>query len=372
MTRSKNMGQPLERKLVAIMFTDIVGYSKMMSNNETRAFALLAEHNSILEVWFQKYNGRILKKIGDAFLAEFSSTIDALSCAVEIQNDLKKYNESRIEEKKILIRIGIHLGDVIVKDDDIFGEGVNVAFRLEQLADPGGVCLSSAVYESARSFKMFNMIKQGEVELKNILEKYLVYKVPSVYGDKYQGQDLSFLRGSTSYDFKIKQIISLPVHFLSPIEVAVYSVIAVPSIMTAIAYMVFKIAREDKTLGFSDFLFNPKYSSVTSSLDIAIELTFGIFMVLLFVYAFSSKSVRILFSDVRDPDKLMEMLTTHIGYKPPVKKGDQIIFKPSLYQVLTWGARKIKVNIDGSSVTLFGNYLMINKLLRTMKGFEKR
>lgn len=364
MTRSKNMGQPLERKLVAIMFTDIVGYSKMMSNNETRAFALLAEHNSILEVWFQKYNGRILKKIGDSFFAEFSSAFDALSCAVEIQNDLKKYNESRIEEKKILIRIGIHVGDVIVQDDDIFGEGVNVAFRLEQLADPGGVCLSSAVYESAKSFKMFNMIKQGEVELKNILEKYLIYKVPSVYGDKYQGRDLSFLRGSTLYDFKIKQIISLPVRFLSPIEVAMYSVIAIIAVGTAREYALAYLSKEE-IRRFSDFIFD--FSPSSSFL-----LTILVCLVLLLVYTFASKSVRILFSDVRDPDKLMEMLTTHIGYKPPVKKGDQIIFKPSLYQVLTWSAREIKVNIDASSVTLFGNYMMINKLLRTMKGFEKR
>ena len=366
MTRSKNMGQPLERKLVAIMFTDIVGYSKMMSNNETRAFALLAEHNSILEVWFQKYNGRILKKIGDSFLTEFSSAFDALSCAVEIQNDLKKYNESRIEEKKILIRIGIHLGDVIVQDDDIFGEGVNVAFRLEQLADPGGVCLSSAVYESARSFKMFNMIKQGEVELKNILEKYLIYKVPSVYGDKYQGRDLSFLRGSSLYDFKIKQIISLPVRFLSPIEVAVYSVTAIIAVGAAMEYAVayqYNLSEEEMR-GFLDlFDFSPSSSFL---------LTICVSSVLFLVYTLASKSVRILFSDVRDPDKLMEMLTTHIGYKQPVKKGDQIIFKPSLYLVLTWGARNIKVNIDGSSVTLFGNYMMINKLLRTMKGFEKR
>ncbi len=219
------------------MFTDIFGYSRMMSRDENKMIQLLAIHDGIIEDKVKNHKGQIVKKIGDSILAEFNSSIEALSCAVEIQASLKDYCNDKNEEDKIIIRIGIHVGDIIVKDNDIFGEGVNVASRLEQLADPGGICLSNAVYNSAKSSNQFNIVKHGEVELKNILEKYTIYKVPSVYGDQYRRKETDS-DSKNQFSYKVKKITNLPVKFLSPIEVATYPALFVLTYFSITLYYI--------------------------------------------------------------------------------------------------------------------------------------
>lgn len=119
--------------------------------------------------------------MGDAVFAEFGSSVDALNCAIRIQEKLKEYNHDKGEDERILVRIGLHEGDVIVRGDDLFGEGVNVAARLEPLADPGGICISEALYQSVRNATKIEAVRVGDVELKNILQKYTIYKIPSLY-----------------------------------------------------------------------------------------------------------------------------------------------------------------------------------------------
>jgi len=354
--------EAFERKLTAIMFTDIYGYSRMMSRDENKAIQLLTIHDSILEKSIQSHKGQIIKKIGDSILAEFNSSIEALSCAVEIQTALKDYCESKSEDEKIIIRIGIHVGDVIVKDNDIFGEGVNVASRLEQMADPGGICLSNAVYESAKSSNLFNMVKQGEVELKNILEKYTVYQVPSVYGEKYHRKETGTDNSRQEYSYKIKKISKLPVKFLSPLEVAGYAIILC-LIMFYTEFYIFSLIKETTVSEVYSRVFADDKSWFIFPCLI-------IFIVFIAVYFISAKSVRVIFSDVRDSDKIIGFLISQIGYKPPVKVNDQLVFKPTVSQFIMYNARKIKVLIDGNSVVISGNYMMIRKLLKTIKAME--
>ncbi|NQV15820.1 hypothetical protein HQ531_10220 [bacterium] len=174
MTLSESSGQ---RKISAIMFTDIVGYSKMMTMDEQNAFRLLEIHDDICEKLIAGRNGRLVKKIGDSIFAEFSSSLDASQCAIEIQNELKTYNSDKNAEDQIWVKIGIHVGDVVEKDGDLFGEGINVASRIQPLAERGGICISNEVFRSIQNRKEILAASLGHYELKNILEKWNIYKL---------------------------------------------------------------------------------------------------------------------------------------------------------------------------------------------------
>ena len=136
--------------LSVIMFSDIVGYSKMMQENEDLTMKLLTRHNQMVRDALNNHDGKEIKMMGDAFLVSFTTVANAVRCAIDIQESFAKYNESAADKEKILLRIGIHMGDIVVKDNDVFGDGVNIASRIEPLAEPGGICISQEVYNLVR------------------------------------------------------------------------------------------------------------------------------------------------------------------------------------------------------------------------------
>ena len=221
------------RKLAAIMFTDIVGYSRLVSADENKGLALLAEHDKIVLGIVAEHEGNVLKQMGDAVFAEFSSSVSAVNCALEIQAALKNHNENNPNDERILIRIGLHLGDVSVQGDDLFGEGINVAARLEPLAAPGGICMSQAVYQSVKSHTDISAIHVGEVELKNIIEKYTIYKVPSFYEEFRDGDLQDAQDDSTLLDFEIKSVETMPPPSRSFWKSVGFHLIAMPLFMIA-------------------------------------------------------------------------------------------------------------------------------------------
>src|SRR5437764_8359009 len=131
-----------KRKLAAIMFTDMVGYSALAQRDDKVALELLEEHRRLLREIFPRFHGVEIKTIGDAFLVEFGSALEAAQCAIEIQRTLAKRNHDVPSERQIEIRIGIHIGDVMHRESDVYGDGVNIASRIEQLAGAGGICVS--------------------------------------------------------------------------------------------------------------------------------------------------------------------------------------------------------------------------------------
>jgi len=165
------------RKLAAIMFTDMVGYSALSQRNEALALELIQEHQQVLRSVFPKHQGQEIKSTGDGFLVEFASALAAVQCAVEIQKLMRQRNEGRSAERRVLIRIGIHLGDVVRRENDVFGDGVNIAARIEPLAEPGGVCVSRAVYEQIENKIEHSLVQLSKPSLKNIQATVEVYRL---------------------------------------------------------------------------------------------------------------------------------------------------------------------------------------------------
>jgi len=166
-----------QRRLAAVMFTDLVGYTALTQRNEALAMQLLEEHRKIIRPVFSKHNGREIKTIGDAFLVEFASALEATRCAFDIQQSLNELNSGRPSERTLMLRIGIHLGDVIHDQNDVYGDAVNIASRIEPLASPGGICVSRQVYDQIKNKFEFPLSSLGEKALKNVGELIEVYRV---------------------------------------------------------------------------------------------------------------------------------------------------------------------------------------------------
>lgn len=168
---------PIARRLAAVLAADIVGYSRLMGDDETGTLsALKALRHELVDPEIAAHRGRIVKTTGDGILVEFASSVDALTCAVEIQRNVAK-QAAGTAGSKLQYRIGINIGDIIVEDDDIFGDSVNVAARLESIAPPGGICLSSFAYEQVQDKVSFNFVDIGEQSLKNIRRPVRAYAV---------------------------------------------------------------------------------------------------------------------------------------------------------------------------------------------------
>ncbi len=177
-----------ERRLAAIMFTDIVGYTRLSQTNEALALELLQEHKVLLRPTFRAYGGTEVKTIGDAFLVEFKSTLDAVMCAVELQKKMGEHNAGAAPTKRLELRIGVHVGDVVHEQGDVLGDAVNVASRIEPLADPGGVCISQQVFDQIRNKTSFKVEKVGDVKLKNVDIPQGVYRVSAQTPGKMDAQ----------------------------------------------------------------------------------------------------------------------------------------------------------------------------------------
>ena len=189
------MGQ--SRQLAAIMFTDIVGYTALMGDNEEKAFQILRKNRLIQKPCIEKYSGKCIKEIGDGVLASFSSVSEAVLCAREIQNTCNRENEFHL-------RIGIHLGEVMFEENDIFGDGVNIASRLQAMAPIGGIWISESVYANVTNKKDISTRFIREINFKNVKDAVKVYEIITDYPseaiieginqiNKYPGKSIAVL-----------------------------------------------------------------------------------------------------------------------------------------------------------------------------------
>src|SRR5262245_37398149 len=172
------MAPRAERKLAAILAADVVGYSRLVGDDEAGTVARLkALRKELIEPLIAEHRGRIVKLMGDGALVEFASAVDAVECAVAVQRGVAEREAAAPEDRRIRFRIGINIGDIIVEDGDILGDGVNIAARLEALAEPGEICVSRTVYDHARAKVAFGFEPMGEHRVKHIAEPVTVYRV---------------------------------------------------------------------------------------------------------------------------------------------------------------------------------------------------
>ena len=168
--------EKFKRKLTAILSADVKGYSRLMGEDEEATVRTLQEDRELMASSIQHHRGRIVDTAGDSVLAEFASVVDAVQCAVEIQQVLRAKNALLPEARRMDFRIGINLGDVIEEGDSIYGDGVNIAARLEGLAEAGGICISESAYQQIENKLPLRYDYVGEHEVKNIAKPVRVYR----------------------------------------------------------------------------------------------------------------------------------------------------------------------------------------------------
>jgi len=195
------------RRLAAIMFTDMVGYTSLGQKNESLSLALVDEQRKLIRPILNRHDGREVKTMGDSFLVEFSSALNAVRCAYDIQRTAREYNISLPEERRVHLRVGVHLGDVLDSQGDISGDAVNVASRINYLADDGGVCLTRQVYDHVQNKFELPLKSLGPRSLKNVNIPVEVYRMEMPWDEKRAGQ-------STELDKK--RIAVLPFANMSP------------------------------------------------------------------------------------------------------------------------------------------------------------
>ena len=180
----------MERKLSTIFASDVVGYSKMMGNNEEKTLEILGERREVIDSAIADYNGIIFGSAGDSVIAEFGSPVKAAECAVQIQGKMKTMNEDIPEDQQMIFRIGINIGDVMVSKDNLFGDAVNVAARLESAAQPSGICVSKTVFDLINQKIRVSFEDAGKLDLKNIVEPiqayFVIQKKGSVRFNQYE------------------------------------------------------------------------------------------------------------------------------------------------------------------------------------------
>lgn len=169
--------EDFKRKLTAVFSADVAGYSRLMGDNEAETVKTLETYKGVISSLIKQHRGRVVDSTGDNLLAEFGSVVDAVQCAVAVQKELQTRNSDLPEERKMLFRIGINLGDVIEEQDRLYGDGVNIAARLEALADPGGICVSKTAFDHIESKLPLGYEFLGEQEVKNIAKPVGAYKV---------------------------------------------------------------------------------------------------------------------------------------------------------------------------------------------------
>ena len=171
------MTTKVKRRLTSILCADVKSYSRLMENDETRTIGMLRQYRAAMDALVERHEGRTINTWGDAVIAEFSSVVEAVQCAIEVQRELAARNHELPEGEQMWFRIGINLGDVMVENDDLYGEGVNIAARLQELAEPGGILISGPVYDLVRNKLSVGFEHLGQQAVKNVTEPVISYRI---------------------------------------------------------------------------------------------------------------------------------------------------------------------------------------------------
>ena len=361
---------PIERKLAAIMFTDIVGFTKIMGDDETTALSILENQQSLINPIVEEHKGTIIKKMGDGLLIEFPSTVEAVECATQMQDSIKSYNTND-DNLEFHIRIGIHLGDIVIIGDDILGNGVNIASRIEPLASPDGICITDAVYQSVKSKLKLDAKRIDEVDLKHIDDKYTIYKIPDK--EDIETENLNIYK--TKIEIEKIKIVSKDIKNIINRVLFIFT-------LTYFFYIGGNILggyfNEEKTFTRTIEILSDVYS---------LHFILFILLCLLWSFLFTFMSIRnmtiISFKDIRNVGSIMDILVTQMDYEYYDSIGNEIIYLgrefPEMLNTLDVLVNKIeyfkKMKLlscifDGNRMTIAGQNWSVRSLVTKISKYS--
>jgi len=349
----------IERKLAAIMFTDIVGFTKIMGDDETTALSILENQQSLVNPIIKEHKGTIIKKMGDGLLIEFPSTVEAVECATQMQNSIKTYNSSD-GNLEFHIRIGIHLGDVVILGDDILGDGVNIASRIEPLASPDGICITDAVYKSVKSKLKLDAKRIDEVELKHIDDKYTIYKLPNIdHENDVIDNDSSFLKDKIQIN-NIEKMTDFRYLIFSAFKLSIVKYIMLPLLIFTF---------------FEDSI--KVYSNYSHLLAIKSSIAFAIYFLLFFPLTLGRIRYKISFIDIRKVIPTLDNIIINDWfngkYKRVKNKNNQIQYINRGLPVFNKFLEKINcvptldIKVDGNTLEIEGLFFKTISTIRNIK-----
>ena len=395
------MVSSFERKLVAIMFTDIVGFTKIMGDDETTALSILENQQSLINPKVQEHKGTIIKKMGDGLLIEFPSTVEAVECATQMQESIKTYNSSD-ENIEFHIRIGIHLGDIVILGDDILGDGVNIASRIEPLASPDGICITDAVYQSVKSKLKLDAKRIDDVELKHIDDKYTIYKLFEKNNDigniekKYEDvvlPNLNINKIVDKYDFSINFvkliILTLSLSTLTALCLKVIKIFAsiLHQTLKPVVYYIKSDEFPENMPDFTSIFTNIQMPDFTQIFPDGFEKILLIILVAssVIVFYLINRNTIITFKDIRDVNNIVNILLIQMDYEYLGKEeGKMKYYYDGLEEEWTklnsfiknnYLLKKLNIlslNSDGNTITINAQNWQVKSLIKEIKKFTTK
>ena len=361
----------IERKLAAIMFTDIVGFTKIMGDDETTALSILENQQSLINPIIKEHKGTIIKKMGDGLLIEFQSTVNAVECATQMQDSIKSYNMSD-DNLEFHIRIGIHLGDIVILGDDILGDGVNIASRIEPLASPDGICITDAVYQSVKSKLKLDAKRIDEVDLKHIDDKYTIYKLPKHSDEIVDSEDDNEIHFTKIQINSIENETNILKAYLKYLLVII-GIFSFTIIVTE--FIIFFIILDDgnillelsKLANKIPNYFTDHYGYESNKMYFILS----VLSLLIFPLVFSKWKYKLQFKDIRNVSPLLDTLILNYGYELVSQTNNRIeylhlprwlffinpLVKSKYYPNILRKLGVLRVDYDGNTIRIEGmNY----------------
>lgn len=386
------MDSNLKRQLKTVIFADIVDFSKSMAANESSTIQDLEIIENIIDKSLDLYSGNLIKKLGDGFLIAYNSSVNAVESAINIQKQIDT------SDCKLKLRMGVHLGDIIHRNDDVYGNGVNIAARVEPLAEPGGICITQAVYQSIQSSIKFDASVHESLKLKNIFEEHTVYKYP-------KNDNQIKLTENEQKQFEIKKISDLPNFNLSAFGYIYKSFLGLLILLSPnIISVNLRVYNQ-----CPEIFFNPKRLFVTQhNFDCHIDNVYGLYMSELFYnltnldifnYGLSSEILillmtiipffpymmvrkkRISFNHIKGVLSLLEeniyKLKSPVGVQLYLPKNKNIAQNGITYNLRWWpnlitmGLQNYRIKIDGNSIIVEGPASIQKKLLKVLEAYSE-
>ncbi len=348
----------MQKSEVALMFSDIKGYSRLLELDEQDAMEILSIHDQISQEVITEYNGHLVKRNDDSVLASFTSVNDAYLCSIDFLERLKEFNENKLKIRRILVSIGLHKGKVEVRNGSIFGLQMNILARLQALAEPGSVCMSDTIYNAISRFIDIKAVEYRGIELENLPGSHNIYKTLSIYRDEFKTMR-PVIQQKSDFRYRIKEIEHVRGNGLSFITSAI-------SMFIIISGLIFIAAVFDSRQTGSAFseLINTWFSSPI--------LYSGLIPASIFMAAlYARRKMRIVFDDIRDVDRILSYIMTQLGYRNPSHSKGYMIFRPQIANYFILGMHKFRARVDGNSILLQGPYIYMSKLVKMLKYYEQ-